>query len=223
MHIDETQFPVEVAWEGVLAPPAGVFATRGEELPRVSLGQPTWWSDQKVLGEKWTPPAGGQRYGLARFAFSLRPQGRQAVRRAEFMVYLHAKGAGPRPTAFDLFPQAVTEEQTGAVTVGIGPDFKFAGAEASLAKAETTINLRQAAPVITADGIGEHTARWVVVARPAHPLTGSQTVYIIVELPPGVPAARASLQLSAEVTTRFGPVRGLLPETERASLSWVLE
>ena len=59
MHIDETQFPIEPAWEGVLAPPADVFATRGEELPRVSLGRPTWWSDQKMLGEKWAPPAGG--------------------------------------------------------------------------------------------------------------------------------------------------------------------
>ena len=34
---------------------------------------------------------------------------------------------------------------------------------------------------------------------------------------------RVSLQLSVEVETRFGLLRGLLPETERAGLSWVLE
>jgi hypothetical protein len=223
MHIDDSQFPIETAWEGALAPPAGVYATRGEGLPRVSLGKPVWWSDQKVLGQKWMPPAGGKSYGLARFAFSLRPEGRQTVRSAEFIVYLHAKGRGPRPVAFDLFPKAVTEEQTGEFTVGVGPDFKFAGAEASLAKAETKINLRQAVPVVIADGVGESMARWVFAARPAHPLVGSQSVYAVVELPPGVEAARVSLHLSAEVTTRLGPVRGLLPETEREQLNWVLE
>jgi len=31
----------------------------------------------------------------------------------------------------------VNEEQTGEFSVGIGPDFKFAGAEVSLARAET--------------------------------------------------------------------------------------
>jgi len=49
------------------------------------------------------------------------------------------------------------------------------------------------------------------------------TVYAIVELPRGVESAHASLQLGVEVDTRFGLVRGLLPETERAGLSWVLE
>jgi len=33
----------------------------------------------------------------------------------------------------------------------------------TLAKAETTIDLRRVFPVITADGIGESTARWVFV------------------------------------------------------------
>ena len=114
-----------------------MYVTRGDGLPRVSLGRPAWWSDQKLLGEAWTPPAGGQRYGLARFAFSVRLEGRQAARRAEFIVYLHARGAGARPVFFDLLPKAVNEEQAGEFSVGIGPDFKFGGAEASLARAET--------------------------------------------------------------------------------------
>lgn len=224
MHIDETSFPIEFEWEGELAPPAGVYITRGGgDLPCVSVGRPVWWSDQKVLGEKWTPPAGGRRYGLARFAFSLRPEGRQSIRSAEFVVHLHAKGAGPRPIVFDLLPKLTTEEQTGEFSLGIGPDFKFAGAEASLGKAEAKVNLKQAVPVVTADGVGESAARWVFQARPAHPLIGSQLTYAVVELPPGVEAARASLGLSAEVETRFGPLRGLLPEPERARLSWLLE
>ncbi len=222
MHIDDTQLPFESAWEGELAPPGGVFA-RGDGLPTVSLGRPAWWSDGEMLGKEWVPPAGGRRYGLARFAFSLRPGARQEVKRVEFVVHLHAKGGGQRPLVFDLFPKAVTEEQTGEFKVGVGPDFKFMGAEASLANVETTINLKQAVPVITADGVGESVARWVFQSRPAHPLLGSQSAYVVVELPPGVEAARASLLLSAEVTTRFGPMRGLLPEAERDRLSWVLE
>jgi len=57
MLIDEARFPVEFEWEGELAPPSGVYVTKGDGLPRVSLGRPAWWSDQKVLGEAWAPPA----------------------------------------------------------------------------------------------------------------------------------------------------------------------
>lgn len=226
MLIDDSHFPIEYVWDGALEAPPGAetYTVRGGSgLPRVSIGRPAWWSDEKVLGEKWTPPAGGRRYGLARFAFSLRPEGRQAVRRAELIVHLHARGSGPRPIAFDLFPKTTTEEQTGEFKVSVGPDFKFAGAEASVASAEATINHRQAAPVITIDGIGENFARWVFAAHPARPLVGSQTVYATIELPPGVAAARVSVQLSAEVAGSFGPIRGILPETEKERLSWVLE
>ena len=80
MLIDEAVFPIEFEWEGELAPPSGVFA-KGDGLPRVSLGRPAWWSDTKVLGEKWMPPASGQRYGLVRFVFSVRPEERQAFAR----------------------------------------------------------------------------------------------------------------------------------------------
>jgi len=92
-----------------------------------------------------------------------------------------------------------------------------------VAKAETKFNLKQSIPVLTADGIGESVARWVFIAGSTHPLVGSQVVYAILELPPGVEAARVSLLLSAEVEMRFGLLRGRLPETERARLSWVLE
>ncbi|MBI4770574.1 MAG: hypothetical protein HY784_09260, partial [Chloroflexi bacterium] len=73
---------------------------------------------------------------------------------------------------------------------------------------------------VTAGGVGESAARWAFEARPAHPLAGSQSVYVVVELPPTVQAARASVSLSAEVKAGLFSGRGLLPETER--LSWVL-
>jgi len=131
--------------------------------------------------------------------------------------------AGERPIVFDLFPRALTEEQTGARTVGLDPQFKFVDAvEVSGFKAEMTINVTQAAPVITVDGIGESFARWVFAAHAARPLVGSQLAYATIELPPGVAAARASVQLSADVASGFRSALGFLPERDSARLSWVL-
>ncbi len=108
----------------------------------------------------------------------------------------------------------------GELTANIGPEFKFGGAELALAGVGATIKLHDAVPVITAEGIGESTARWLFTAHPSHPLVGSRTVFAIVELPPGVPAARASIQLMAKGKRGL---LGLFTEEQRESLSWVLE
>jgi hypothetical protein len=200
-------------------------------MPHASLGKPRWWPDQTLMAKDWLPSA-GKRYGLARFALSLRPAERQEVRYVEFVVYLHGTGPGTglRPVATDLFPGVLPEAKLGLRTVGIGPDFQFVdlskAGEAAQAPAATTIQLRQMVQVVVADGVGESTARWVFAGNPAHPLVGTQLVYAIVEVLPdasGLPRARASLQLIAEVETRSGSVRGLLPKTERAMLNWMLE
>jgi len=222
MEINETTSPIEIDWEGELVPLSGMFAPGGSELPKVSLGKPFWWGDQKIFGDGWTPPAGGKRYGLARFAFSLRPQLGQIVRHAEFTVYLQPVDGTQLPIVFDLFPKSVTEEQSGDLKASIGPEFKFSGAEASVAKLETTVHLREITSVISADGIGESTARWVFTARRSHLLIGSQLVYAIVELPNDGTKYHATVQLSAEVTTSFGPVRGLLPKTEQTKFRYLL-
>jgi len=218
MLIDEIVYPVEPAWEGALAPPQGVFAPPGEKLPTVSIGKPVWWEGETILGEKWTQPVGDNSYGLARFAFSLRPEGRKVVRRAELMVSLEAENGGGLPIVFDLLPKVTTEDKTGTFKASVGLDFKFL----SLAKAETTIDLSQKVPVIVADGIGESIARWVFASGGAHPLVGSQIVYAILEMPAGTSSARASLQLSAEVATSLGPIRGILPKEAKEHLSWTL-
>jgi hypothetical protein len=220
MLINETRYPVETAWEGELVPTSSLFGPRGKAMPKVSIGKPDWWTCQKILGEAWKAPEGGYSYGLVRFAFSLRPEGRQEVRRAELVADFQPEDGGARPIAFDLEPRAETEEKTGAFTLGIGPDFKFSSVGVTLAKAEATIDLRRVFPVITADGIGESTIRWVFASRPTHPLVGSQIVYAIVQLPPGAEATRVSLFLYAEIATTFGPIKGLLPKDEVCYLSW---
>ncbi len=224
MQINETSFPIEFDWEGKLVPPDKVFAHRGSELPNVSLGKPTWWNDHQIFGDDWKQPAGNKRYGLARFAFSLRPKVRQEIRRAEFTVYLQGQNGSSNPIVFDLFPKNVAEEQTGEIKAEINPQLKFAEvAEVSIGCIGVTANKREAQATITADGIGESTARWIFKAHPAAPLTGSQIVYTIVELPVGTTAIRISVQLSAEVTTRFGLLRALLPKTtSEEEHSWIL-
>jgi hypothetical protein len=219
MLLDEIVYPVEPAWEGALSPPKGVLAPPSEKLPTVSIGKPVWWDDEAILGEKWTHPSGGNRYGLARFAFSLRPEGKKVVRRAELMVSLEAEEGGGAPVVFDLLPKVTTEEKTGTFKATVGLDFKFL----SLAQAETTIDFTQKVPVIVADGIGESIARWAFVSGRAHPLVGSQLVYAILEMSAGTSAARASLTLSAEVVTSLGPIRGILPKEASDRLSWVLK
>lgn len=185
-------------------------------MPQVSIGKPDWWAGSKILGDAWKAPEGSYSY---RFVFYLRPE----VRRAELVVDFQPEDGNARPLAFDLEPRVETEEQTGTFTLGIGPDFKFFSVDVTLAKAETTINLRRVFPVITADGIGESTARWVFVSIPAHPLVGSQIVYAIVQMPQGVEASGISLFLSAEMTTGFGPIKGFLPKDEECDLSWTLK
>jgi hypothetical protein len=167
------------------------------QCQKISIGKPDWWTGQKILGDAWKAPEGGHSYGLARFAFSLRPEGKQEVRRAELMVNFQPRDGGAEPIAFDLAPRAETEEQTGKFALGLGPNFKFSSVNVTLAKAETTFELRRAFPVITADGIGESTASWVFASRPAHPLVGSQIVYYaIVQLPPGAETARLASSLT---------------------------
>lgn len=218
MLIDETRYPVETAWEGELVSPSGVMTARGKAMPRVSIGKPDWWSGDK-LGEAWKAPDGNYSYGLARFAFSLRPEGMQEVRRAELVLDFQPENGSGRPVAFDLVPRVETEEQTGTFTLGIGPDFKFSSVDVTIAKAETTINLRRVFPVIITDGIGESTARWVFVSRSAHPLVGSQLVYAIVQLPKGVQGAMVRLFLNAEI----GRFKGFLPQDESCDMRWILK
>ncbi|MBI3241847.1 MAG: hypothetical protein HYZ49_06080 [Chloroflexi bacterium] len=219
MNIDETNFPTVAGWEGELMRATGMLSVPGERLPALSISKPVWWSDQTLMGEGWTPPATGRRYGLTRFAYSIRPAERQSVRYVDIVVYLHAKGDGLRPVVFDLLPKAAKEEQAGTLTVGISPDFKFVAPE----NAPAALSLRQNILAVTADGLGENAAHWAFAVRSTTPLAGSQATYIIVELMPGVEAARASLQLVAEIDTPYGPVRGLLPSSQRNALSWVLE
>lgn len=228
MIINDSSLPFEPLWEGALEPGAGMFkATRGDDAPTIRIGKPHWWNQQNIMGDQLITPANGARYGLARFVFALRPQKNQDVHRVEFNIHLHAKSAGARPIAFDLFPKTTTADKTGKVSVGIDPKFKFTDGvstvEASgMPKAEVAIDMKQAKVVIASEGTGSSAARWLFESHATRPLVGDTSVYVIVELPPNVEAARAALHLRAEVKDRFNVVSYFVPEEQRERLSVVL-
>ena len=222
MIIDETTYPIEPAWTGALESPTGQYAKGPTGMPQVSIGKAVWWTDPRKLGVDWVQPAGGQRYFMARFSYTLTPVERQTIDSAEFTISFTALGSQQRPIAFDLIPGLTTEEQTGKRTFTLDPKLKFANVvEFSGVQAGVEIDVKQAHVVSSIYGLGESEARWVFKTRPAHPLVGSQMVFVILEVPPDAQKARAKVYLSAQVEVPlWGKVRGQLPEEAQAQASF---
>lgn len=217
--------PITWAWEGALQGSAESYTPRGPgDLPVVKMGQPAWFPDQQLTSEPWTPPAGSRRFGVARFAFALNPTGHRAIQRVDFSLNFKAVGSNSDPIVFDLFPKTTTEEQTGGYTLGVEPKIKITNVlEVSGFKAEVSSNVRQAHVVTRASGAQQTFAQWEFKAGATHPLEGDQIMLVMLQLAPGVVAARASAQLSAEVASNYGLLRGFLPQTEQQRFTWVLK
>jgi len=227
MLFDETLSPnFEVAWEGPLDydDPAEADSRGGTLLPTVQIGKPTWWSDQHIFGEHWTPPANGNHYGFARFPFSLNPLARQQVQKVEIAIQLMARGTGAAPLAFDMRPGNENETTDVERTFGIEPTFKFGTIEISTFKAAQTVKIKIAAAAITATNIMTDHPFWTFLAHTNRPIRGNQNVYLTIELPPTVAAARAKVEIQATLLDKiFGPAKGLLPKSSVDLCTFTLE
>jgi hypothetical protein len=121
----------QVAWEGYLEP-LGKTLRSAPALPRVTLGEPVWWSAAQALegetGKTWSPPAGGRRYTLVRLSCTLHPPDDRHTRYTEatLAAYLRPRQGDGHALAHDLYPQRLTAESTGKITVALKPDLKFA-------------------------------------------------------------------------------------------------
>jgi hypothetical protein len=215
IHFRETN----TLWEGALEAPALTY--RVTDGVTASIGEPFQWADGELLGEKWKPPVGGNRFYLVQLAFTLRPQGRTVVTSADFCLSLGGQ-ADQRAIVFDAFPRGQTVAQNDSVTIGIGPDFKIGTGEVSLAKAEATFDLGAVIPVVSVDGLHEPRLCWHYRAHDKFPLSGSFRLAAIVSLPAGMKTARMTLELTANAESRFGPIRLSTPETAQARLRWVV-
>jgi hypothetical protein len=203
----------------MLETPAVTYRSMGSV--QASIGAPFQWADGDMLGDKWKPPIGGNRFYLLQLAFTLRPQGALTVTSADFCITLGAQGEN-RAVVFDAFPREQTVEMKDALTLSIGPDFKLGGNEASLAKAEATLDFGSVVPVVRVEGLHEPRLCWRYQMHEKFPLTGSRRMAAIVCLPPGMKFALATLELTVNAEGKFGPIRVSPPVYEQSKLRWVV-
>lgn len=207
-------------WEGALEAPA--VAYRAMDGVSASIGEPFQWADGEMLGEKWKPPVGGNRFYLLQLAFTLSPRGNVKVTSAEFCLSL-GRQAEKRAVVFDAFPREQTVEQKNAITLGVGADFKLSPlVEASLGKADITVDFGYVVPVIRVEGLQESRLCWRYSEHAKYPLTGSRRMVAIVTLPPEMKTALATFELTVNAEGRYGPIRVSTPETEQSRLRWVV-
>jgi hypothetical protein len=217
-----------VAWEGHLEPLAETFKD-APPLPRVTLGEPAWWPAEQAMegetGKKWTPPPGDRRYTLLRLACSLHPPGDSRARYTEatLTAYLRPRHGAGTVVAHDLYPRRLTAETQGKVTVGLGPDLKFAQLfEASLFEVGAEIEIHKVFPVVQGYGLGESRPYWQFAHHGANPLLGCQSVYAVLDAPADASGVRLSVELVATLETRYGPIHLGLPEEARARVGQVV-
>lgn len=206
-------------WEGALEQPAVAF--RGTERVIASIGEPFQWADGEMLGGNWKAPVGGNRFYLVQLAFTLSPRGNIKVNSADFCLTLGRQG-DKKALVFDAFPCEQTIATDDSVTLGIGPDFKFGTTDASLAKAEAKFDLGRVIPVVHVEGLQESKLCWRYSEHPKYPLTGSRRMVAIVSLPDGMNSALATLELTVNVDSRFGPIRVSTPEMGQERLRWIV-
>jgi hypothetical protein len=207
-------------WEGTLEQPAGTF--RSTETVLASIAEPFQWADGEMLGDKWKPPLGGNRFYLVQLAFTLSPRGNVKVKSTDFCLTLGRQG-DKKAVVFDAFPLEQTIEQKNAITLGVGADFKLSSlVEASIGKADITVDFGYVVPVVRAEGLQESKFAWRYTAHAKYPLTGSKRMCAVICLPPEMRTALATFELIVNAEGRFGPIRVSTPETEYSKLRYVV-
>jgi hypothetical protein len=194
---------------------------RGMDGVSASIGEPFQWADGQLMGEKWKPPVGGNRFYLLQLAFTLSPRGNVKVTSADFCISLSPQGTN-RALIFDAYPREQTVPQHDSATLGIGPNFKFGATDVSVAKAEATIDVGTVVPVVRVEGLQEPRLCWRYSEHAKYPLTGSRRMVAIVTLPPEMKTALATFELTVNAEGRFGPIRVSTPVAEQSRLRWVV-
>jgi hypothetical protein len=215
----------QVAWEGTLAPLGAAFKDP-VPLPRVTIGEPAFWSAEQALegetGKKWSPPANGDRYTLVRLACTLHAPDSARTRYAEATLTadLRPRQGARLIIAHDLYPQRLTAEDKASYTVKLGPELKFADLlDAKLLEVGAEIEYHKVFPVIQGFGLGERRPYWRFAHHSANPLLGSQSVYLVVAAPRDAGDVQIGIELVATLETRYGPIRVGLPEQAQAQVS----
>jgi hypothetical protein len=209
----------EALWVGPLLPPE--TTRQSNDWPVVRIGRPRWWPVSQ-MGKNWQPPAGNHRYGLVQFVFSINPMNTD-LHQVQFDVHLIPDRSGKQSLFYDLFPRDRFEMNTNEVVVGLGPQLKFAGFDASLAKAEAKLHFKQIESFIRTSGIGTEQALWAFQSHDQIQLQGCRAVYAVIQILPGTEHVRVILNLSAAKKTKFGPWTFTPAESFKEHMSFTLE
>lgn len=215
----------QIAWEGTLEP-AGASFKEPAALPKVTIGEPTFWNPADALanetGKPWSPPADGKRYALVRLACTLHPlaQPRARYEEALLQVQLRPRAGARLIVAHDMYPQRVTADSKTTYTVKLSPELKFTDvADVKLGEAGAEIEYHKVFPVIQGFGLGEQSPAWQFKHHAASPLLGNQCVYLVVAAPGDAGDVELAMSLVATVETRFGPFRAGTPTSSQANLT----
>ena len=209
----------ETLWVGPLLPPE--TTRQSSDWPVVRIGRPRWWPVTQ-MGKNWQPPAGNHRYGLVEFVFSINPIN-TGPHQVQFDVSIIPDQKGKQSLFYDLFPRDQFEINSNELVVALNPQLKFAGLDASVAKAEAKLHFKQIESVTKTSGIGTGKALWLFQSKDPIQIQGCRAVYAVVQILPGSEHVRVILNLSATKNTKFGPWTLTPPESFKEHMSFTLE
>jgi hypothetical protein len=203
--IEETFTAVDGAYDAALRAERDRAAdpSIGRELPVVSIGQPESWRLADLFQDGLPPMLEASReheFRLVRLACSFRPRRRgEGIEWARFSVQMLPDDAGNQPVAFDLHPLEQVQEVKRNLKVSLSPSLKFKEVEGSLGSLETGLEYGELQPTVSGSGIGETTPSWDFEATRGVQVVGTRCMHLIARAPRGMHAARAALEITADV------------------------
>jgi hypothetical protein len=175
----------------------------GRELPVVKIGQPESWRLIDLFQDGLPPILKASReheFRLVRLACSFRPRQRgEDIEWARFSVQMLPDAAGAQAVAFDLYPLEQVREFKRNLNVSVSPSLKFKEVEGSLGSVETGLQYDELQPTVSGSGIGETTPSWDFEAARGVKVVGTRCMHLITRAPRGMSAARAALEITADV------------------------
>ncbi len=200
----------EVDVGGVLGTPKSLFDEPSLFGLELSIGKPQSWSLVELFnidGQKLPPTiaydAQNCDFCLVQMAFSLQIPPDVTLERTRFTAFIHGDGSKNAPIAYDIFPDDLYHEVEQEINVGISPELKFGGIEASLANMAYGVRTRQLEPIIMTTGLLSSRPAWQfenVVKQPFSPPKSMLTkeMFMIVKSCPNRDV-RVTFEVMAEV------------------------
>ena len=153
--------------EDVLGTPKSLFGPTSLVGMELSIGKPQSWSlvelyklDNQPLPPMIAHDAQTCDFCLVQMAFSLQTPANVTLERTRFTAFMHGDGSPTAPIAYDIFPNDLYDEVEQEINVGISPELKFGGIEASLANVSYGVTAKRLEPVIMTTGLLTSRPAW---------------------------------------------------------------